>query len=330
MKLLIIFFIISFITCLKFTKFLNLKNKVFFGRFYEFSNIKDDLGYQIPLFTNFGELTDDGMRYYDMCSKKINGQKIGTIITGDTSVGKYNKYGLGRIDDNIHISEHKYLAELVHKNEADIILKIINYLDDNEEINLHEQEIISKYSDKITSIIKIEDIIQIEDDYVQGAIRAKQAGYDCVLISLNGDFNNNILNLFLSSDINKRKDEYGGININNRVKILSEIIKKIRINLGYEYPLGLVISLPNKYLGIKEDEIITACKIAEKSGIEFIQIDTGDSYSNYGNGENEVKKPIEFIKKLSENIKKIQIVIFNKGILDKNDMKTLAKLGIKF
>ena len=48
----------------------------FFGRFYEFSNIKDDLGYQIPLFTNFGELTDDGMRYYDMCSKKINGQKL--------------------------------------------------------------------------------------------------------------------------------------------------------------------------------------------------------------------------------------------------------------
>jgi 2,4-dienoyl-CoA reductase-like NADH-dependent reductase (Old Yellow Enzyme family) len=55
---------------------------------------------------------------------------------------------------------------------------------------------------------------------VQGVIRAKRAGYDCVLISLNGDFNNNILNLFLSSDINKRKDEYGGININNRVKIL--------------------------------------------------------------------------------------------------------------
>ena len=80
--------------------------------------------------------------------------------------------------------------------------------------------------------MKKEDIIKIENDFISGVLRAKQSGYDGVVISLNGDNGNNLINYFLSPEINKRKDEYGG---NNRVKILKEIIEKTRIELGYEY-----------------------------------------------------------------------------------------------
>ena len=55
--------------------------------------------------------------------------------------------------------------------------------------------------------MKKEDIIKIENDFVSGVLRAKQSGYDGVLISLNGDKGNNLLNCFLSPLINKRKDE---------------------------------------------------------------------------------------------------------------------------
>ena len=333
MKLLIqLLLIISISPSLKLRKFLNLKYKIFFSKFYEFSKLDDDYGYPIPLFNNDGILTEDGYAYYSMFSRTVNGEKIGTVITAETAVGNNFKYGYARINDYKYISEHKYLVDIVHKNDADIILKIVNFLEYNSENNfyeLNETKIIPIYNEKITEIMKKEDIIKIENDFVSGVLRAKQSGYDGVLISLNGDKGNNLLNCFLSPLINKRKDEYGENITNNRAKILKEIIEKIRIELGYEFPLGLVIPIPDGYLGINDDDIITASKIAEKSGIDFIQIDTEEE-SHYKINEYDENKPLEFIKKLSENIKKIPITIFKRGILEYKDLKTLAEIGIKF
>ena len=340
MKILIQFLlIISFSFSLNFRKFLSLKNKVFFGRFFEFSNVQDDFGYPIPFFGNYGELTKEGILYYEMSSRIISGEKVGTLITAETTVGINNKYGLGRINDDIYISEQKYLVDLVHKNDADIILKIVNFLDDKDENKLNETEIINKYKEKISNNLSKEDIRKLENDFVKGVLRAKQAGYDGALISLNGNYGNNLLNYFLSSEINKRKDEYGGNDINNRVKIIYEIIEKIRFELGYEYPIGFEISYPDGYLNIKDDDVITACKYAEKFGIDFISIDMSDSneYIDYDDLDEKKekekikrKKIIEFLKNLSNNIKKTQIVIFQKGILEHKDLKILAELGIKF
>ena len=330
MKLLIQFLLtISISTSLKFHKFLNLKNKVFFGKFHEFSNLEDDFGYTIPTFTSDGILTKEGRTYYDMFSRTVNGEKVGTLITAETAVGSDHKYGFAMIDDDCYIPEHKYLVDIVHQNDADILLKLVNFLEFHYEIKLNETNIISFYNEKFTKVMQKEDIIKIEDDFVKASLRAKQSGYDGVIISLNGDKGNNILNYFISPEINKRKDEYGGKDIHNRIKILKEIIEKIRIEMGYEYPLGLVISFPDGYLGIKDDDIISACKIAEESGIDFIQIDTGES-KNYKQNEDEINKHLEFIKKLSENIKKIQIVIFKRGILGNKDFKILAEIGVKF
>ncbi len=270
MKLLIqLLLIISISPSLKLRKFLNLKYKIFFSKFYEFSKLDDDYGYPIPLFNNDGILTEDGYAYYSMFSRTVNGEKIGTVITAETAVGNNFKYGYARINDDKYISEHKYLVDIVHKNDADIILKIVNFLEYNSENKLNETKIIPIYNEKITEIMKKEDIIKIENDFVSGVLRAKQSGYDGVLISLNGDKGNNLLNCFLSPLINKRKDEYGENITNNRSKILKEIIEKIRIELGYEFPLGLVIPIPDGYLGINDDDIITASKIGRivKNGI---------------------------------------------------------------
>ena len=321
--------IISISPSLKFRKFLNLRYKVFFSKFYEFSKLEDNYGYPIPLFTDDGSLTDEGYTYYDMCSKKLNNEKIGTLITAETAVGNNYKDGFARINDDKYISEHKYLVDIVHKNDADIILKIVYFLEYNGKYKLDEKKIIPIYNEKITKTFKKEDIIKIENDFVSGVLRAKQSRYDGVIISLNGDKSNNLLNCFLSPEINKREDEYGGNNANNRVKILKEIIEKLRAELGYEYPLGLSIPIPDGYLGVNDDDIINACKIAEKAGIDFIQISTEES-NNYKIKEYDENKPIEFIKKLSENIKKIPITIFKRGILEYKDLKTLAEIGIKF
>ena len=333
MKLLIqLLLIISIVYSLKFRKFLNLKHKVFLGKFFEIYNYEDEIGQPIPLFTNEGELTDDGFIYYDMFSRQVNGEKVGTIITGETSVGKNIRYGYARINDDKFIPEHKYLVDLVHKNEADIIVKLINFMDYDDEVNYNETEIIPLYNIKITKMTNKESIISLEYDFINGVLRAKQSGYDGVMICLNGKNNNNLLNFFISPEINKREDEYGGKDAIDRARILAEIIAKIRKEIGNEFPLGLLVSIPDGYLGINDDDIIAACKSAEKSGIDFIQIDTGETPDYIQvQSENEINgRPLLFIKKLYENIKKIPIIIIKRGILRYEDLKTLAEIGVKF
>ena len=83
---------------------------------------------------------------------------------------------------------------------------------------------------------------------VAAAIRAKESGYDGVEIHGAHGY---ILTQFLSSDINKRTDEYGGI-LNNRSRLLFEIVTSIREKCGSEFLLGVRLS-PERF-GIKLSE----------------------------------------------------------------------------
>ena len=77
---------------------------------------------------------------------------------------------------------------------------------------------------------------------------------------------------FFSPLFNKRNDEYGG-NDENRARFLIEIIHKIREKVGNEYIIGVKISSEDgNEKGITEEGFITACKMAEKAGVDFIQI----------------------------------------------------------
>ena len=71
---------------------------------------------------------------------------------------------------------------------------------------------------------------------------------------------------------NHRTDEYGGSN-ENRARFVVEVIEKIRKAIGKEYIMILKINSedddPN---GITPEGFITACKMAEKAGIDMIDV----------------------------------------------------------
>jgi len=78
--------------------------------------------------------------------------------------------------------------------------------------------------------------------------------------------------IFLSPLFNKRTDEYGGSD-ENRARFLIEIIEKVREKVGKEYIVGIKINTEDGDVnGITEEGFLKACIMAEKAGIDFIQL----------------------------------------------------------
>ncbi|KQL58774.1 MULTISPECIES: NADH:flavin oxidoreductase [Bacillaceae] len=86
--------------------------------------------------------------------------------------------------------------------------------------------------------LSIEEIEQIKKGFVQAARRAQEAGFDG--IELHGA-NGYLLDQFLSEGSNQRGDAYGG-SIENRLKLIVDLITEVREAVGATMLLGVRIS----------------------------------------------------------------------------------------
>jgi 2,4-dienoyl-CoA reductase-like NADH-dependent reductase (Old Yellow Enzyme family) len=84
-----------------------------------------------------------------------------------------------------------------------------------------------------------EDIAVIISAFLRAAERAKQAGFDAVQIHAAHGF---LLSQFLSPAFNKRKDEYGG-ELENRARLVLEVVRSVRKTVGPEYPVSHQVKL---------------------------------------------------------------------------------------
>jgi 2,4-dienoyl-CoA reductase-like NADH-dependent reductase (Old Yellow Enzyme family) len=110
-------------------------------------------------------------------------------------------------------------------------------------------------------------IREIEDQFTAAAARLKKAGVDGVELHGAHGF---LLSYFLSSSTNKRADEYGG-SMENRARIVTNIMKKIRSECGGDFIIGI------RYGGASPalDDGIALAKIFEEAGCDILNISTG-------------------------------------------------------
>ncbi|MDR0602549.1 MAG: NADH:flavin oxidoreductase [Treponema sp.] len=111
------------------------------------------------------------------------------------------------------------------------------------------------------------EIPEIEDQFAAAALRLKKAGIDGVELHGAHGF---LLSWFLSSATNKRGDEYGGGD-ENRARIVTRIMKRIRAECGDDFIIGIRYGGASPAL---EDGIALA-KIFEDSGCDILDISTG-------------------------------------------------------
>ncbi len=197
------------------------------------------------------------------------------IITGGVGPNKSapNVEGGTVLTNSKHVSLHQPLTEAVHEAGGYICLQILHtgrYAFGSHlvapsaitaPINQFEPH-------ELTSAEVKKQII----DFVRCANLAKEAGYDGVeIMGSEGYF----LNQFISLTTNQRTDEWGG-EYENRIKIITVVIKMIRKSVGPDFLIIYRLSLIDLIdKGSSIEEIIQLAKAVEKAGANVINTGIG-------------------------------------------------------
>jgi 2,4-dienoyl-CoA reductase-like NADH-dependent reductase (Old Yellow Enzyme family) len=119
--------------------------------------------------------------------------------------------------------------------------------------------------------LTLDEVEAVRDAYIAAAVRAEKAGFDGVEIHGAHGY---ILAQFLSDEINHRDDRYGG-SLENRARIIFEIIDGIRASTKANFQLGLRLS-PERF-GLKLAEIRdVAAEILRQGKIDFLDMSLWD------------------------------------------------------
>ncbi len=131
-------------------------------------------------------------------------------------------------------------------------------------------------SQKVRALTKWE-IHKLEDEFAQGALRCKKAGIDGVQLHCSHGY---FLQQFLSPYTNQRTDEYGG-SLENRCRIVKEIIEKIHDLCGKDYPISARLTADEYYSmfgyeqGYTLNEGVEIAKLLESYGVQFLDLSCG-------------------------------------------------------
>ena len=114
---------------------------------------------------------------------------------------------------------------------------------------------------EVPKAVEYEDIQQIIEGYATVAGYTKRGGFDGVELQCS---HSSIVRQFLSRSTNKRDDEYGG-SLENRARLLREIIGAIRLAVGRDYVLSVRLCGDELIRdGITIDETVDLARILER------------------------------------------------------------------
>ncbi|MFG6119854.1 oxidoreductase [Thalassobacillus sp. B23F22_16] len=137
-----------------------------------------------------------------------------------------------------------------------------------------------------------QDITSAKQAFVDGALNAKKAGFDGVEIH---GANGYLLDQFLTDYLNQREDQYGG-SLENRLRIMPEIIEEVRKEVGEEFIIGIRISQikvadpEHKWAGGEDDASFIFSELS-KTSLDYIHVTDSDATAPaFGEGSRTLAK----------------------------------------
>ncbi len=119
--------------------------------------------------------------------------------------------------------------------------------------------------------LTLAEVEQLREDFIAAAVRSETAGFDGVEIHGAHGY---VLCQFLSPTLNRREDRYGG-SLENRARLVFEIIDGIRARCGANFQLGLRLS-PERF-GLELAEIIeVARQVLAQGKIDYLDMSLWD------------------------------------------------------
>ena len=223
------------------------------------------------------DFTDDsGMVTEKLVSHYVERAKggCGLICVEATAVtpgGRFGKNHMGLWRDE-QIEGHKLITEGCHKHDCVVIIQLnhTGYTSNPEcgpaigPSGIQWQGFRGEYT---TIEMSPDEIQQMQQAFVDAAVRAKKTGYDGVQFH---GCHSYLINQFMSPATNFRTDEYGG-SAENRARFCAEMICRVRELCGPDFLISVRTSGYDKDL---EDAIAVAEEYV-KAGCDYLQVSTG-------------------------------------------------------
>ena len=268
-----------------------------------------------------GQLSEDELQWL---TKRAAGQ-FGLVMTCASHVqasGKGFPGQLGIFSDD-HIPGHQRLTASIQSHGSLALIQLHHAGMRSPAELIGEAPLCPSANEKHGARgLSLEEVQILKDDFIKAAIRAKKSGYDGVEIHGAHGY---ILAQFLSSEINKRTDQYGG-SLENRSRLIFEIIDGIRSSCGSEFLLGLRLS-PEKF-GMKIQEVKTLCQgLIDENQIDFLDISLWDVYKMPEEEEFKGKSLLSHFTEM--DFKKVLLTVAGK-IRSGQDVKKVLAAGVDF
>ena len=200
----------------------------------------------------------------------------GLIVTGYAHVmadEQPNPRMLGMYDDAL-VPAYRELVCAVHARGSRIVAQVV-YGGSATRLDPPSKRILgpSAVADPGTGIVPIEasrrDIADLVDAFATAARRTRAAGFDGVELHAGHGY---LLSQFLSPSTNRRTDAYGG-SVENRARIIVEIIEASRRAVGPAFPLMVKMNSSDGVEGgLTEEDSLRAAMLLVEGGADAIEV----------------------------------------------------------
>ncbi len=229
----------------------------------------------LPMTTGYCEADETvGDRFIDFFAERAKGG-AGLIVIPFSPIAAGSPVEPGMFDDRFLPGVRRLTAAIgAHgaKSACQLITSYHIIFRDNLTEVVGPSAILNQILRVVPRAITIDEIRFIVAEYGKAARRVREGGFDAMEILVGGGY---LLNRFLSPVGNQRDDEYGG-SLENRMRILLEIIASMKKAVGDDFPIGVRLNVDEQMPGghTVEDSKIVA-QALEKAGVRLINCYTG-------------------------------------------------------
>ncbi|MBQ6478646.1 MAG: FAD-dependent oxidoreductase [Erysipelotrichaceae bacterium] len=239
-----------------------------------------------------GGFSDNLINYFELRAKGGFGLIIPGAAATDYHVDPYSALG-PNVNTNKHWQERaKLLVDTMHKHGAKVFCQLTMGLGRNYPgLPGPSENPVWRNPDQKSPELTTEQIKQKIADMIEGAVVAKECGYDGVeMHAMHWGY---LLDQIGMAFYNRRDDEYGG-SLENRLRCAKELVEGIHEKCGRDFPVGMRLGLKTyikdydkatltgeEEVGRTLEEGVEIARLLESYGYDFLDVDTGTYDSFY-------------------------------------------------
>lgn len=252
-----------------------------------------------------GTMTEEMLAYYEARAKGGVGLLLTEMVSVDEARGVLFPRELNAARDDA-IPSFRQLADRLHPYGTKVFAQLF-HPGANADPRLNQAPLLSASEGRgknrgQAAEASREEIAALVRQFGQAARRIKESGLDGVEVHAAHHY---LIHSFLSPVTNHRRDEYGG-SLENRARILKEIIDAIRAACGRDFPLMVRVSL-EEYIGPKgyhADTGLKICQLLEQWGVDAINVTASGTDSKLSQSVEPMYYPQGWRKHLAKAVKK--------------------------